>query len=123
MSTHATLDTVIIFTTRMEDLAAFYQQALELGEPELSPGHMGFRGLGAYFGFDQVEEVGGQPPGGVTLWFEVDDLEAAFERCVALGATVRYAPTEKPWGARLAALYDPDGNMLGLSQRANGPAA
>jgi uncharacterized glyoxalase superfamily protein PhnB len=47
----------------------------------------------------------------------VDDLQATFERLVALGATVRYPPTRKPWGAELAAVYDLDGNLLGLAQR------
>jgi hypothetical protein len=30
---------------------------------------------------------------------------------------LRYPPTRKPWGALLASLYDPDGNMVGLAQR------
>jgi predicted enzyme related to lactoylglutathione lyase len=53
----------------------------------------------------------------VTLWFTVDDIQATFDRLVALGARVRYPPSQKPWGGYLACVYDPDGNMLGLSQR------
>lgn len=111
----AALETVIIFTTRMETLGDFYQTGLGLGPFNHSPGHIGMDIGPVYLGFDQVEEARGT--GGATMWFTVDDLEATFERFVGLGATVRYGPTHKPWGAYLAALYDLDGNMFGLSQR------
>jgi predicted enzyme related to lactoylglutathione lyase len=111
------LDTVIIFTEHMQLLADFYQEALQLPPFEEAPGHMG-RQLGpTYFGFDQVNEVDRQARAAVSLWFAVDDIDATFERLVTLGAQVRYRPTRKSWGAILASVYDPDGNVLGLSQR------
>lgn len=110
------LGTVIIFTKRMEKLARFYEEALDIGPYEHSPGHMGCLVGAVYFGFDQVDDLeeGG---GGVTLWFTVDDIETTFNRLMQMGARVRYPPKQKPWGALLAAVYDPDGNILGLSQR------
>lgn len=111
------LETVIIFTERMEELAVFYQEALEIGPYERSPDHMGCRVGPVYFGFDQFKDAESSPGSGATLWFTVDDIEDTFNRLVKMGARVRYPPTEKPWGALLAAVYDPDGNMLGLSQR------
>ena len=113
----ARLETVIIFTGRMKELAGFYQKAFQLGPYQHSPGHMGQQVGPIYLGFDQLEEAAGAERTGVTLWFTVEDLHAAFDRLVAMGAKVRYPPTQKPWGAFLAALYDPDGNMIGLSQR------
>ncbi len=113
----ASLDTVIIFTEQMEELAAFYREGLELGPYQRSPGHMGQAVGPIYFGFDQVERSDGTPPSSVTLWFTVDDLQATFERMVAMGAGVRHPPAEKPWGAKLAAVSDPEGNLVGLSQR------
>jgi predicted enzyme related to lactoylglutathione lyase len=111
------LETVIIFTESMEELAEFYQKALQLGPYQLSPNHMGQQVGPVYLGFDQLEEPAGSERTGVTLWFTVDNLHAAFGRLVAMGAKVRYPPTRKPWGAFLASVYDPDGNMVGLSQR------
>ena len=111
------LETVIIFTERMEELAEFYREALQLGPYQRSPNHMGQQVGPVYLGFDQHEEPAGSERTGVTLWFTVDDIHAAFGRLVAMGAEVRYPPTRKPWGAFLAAVYDPDGNMVGLSQR------
>lgn len=109
------LETAIIFTTHMEELAHFYQEAFELGEFNLSPGHMGLQVGPVYLGFDQVEQR--ESGGGATLWFTVDDIEATFKRLVSMQARVKYPPTRKPWGGYLAALYDPDGNLIGLSQR------
>lgn len=113
----ADVDTAIIFTKRMKVLADFYAEALQLGQPELvMDAHIGFRLPSLYLGFDQVDEDFAAP-GNTTLWFRVADLDATFQRIVALGATIRYAPLTKPWGDRLASVYDLDGNMLGLAQR------
>lgn len=110
------LETVIIFTTRMEELAHFYEEALDIGPYKRSLQHLGCHVGSVYLGFDQVEESG-MCKGGVTLWFTVDDIQVTFDRLTQMGAKVRYPPTRKPWGALLAAVYDLDGNMLGLSQR------
>lgn len=109
------LETAIIFTPRMEELARFYQKALQLGDFNRSPGHIGMQVGPVYLGFDQDEEA--SSGAGMTLWFTVDDIQMAFDRLVDMGAEVRYPPSKKPWGGFLAAVYDPDGNMLGISQR------
>jgi len=120
--THALLHTVIIQTTQMEELAEFYRQGLEITSPPTThDDHIGFRVTTVYLEFDRVDQISGDYPGAVSLWFEVDDLEATFNRFKKLGAEVKYGPTKKPWGARLAALFDPDGNVLGLAQRGTNP--
>ena len=116
--TTAVLHTAIIQTGRLAEMAAFYRQGLALGEPVEEADHLGFPLPNAYFGFDLVAEPP-SPTGVVSLWFEVDDLQATFDKFVALGAQVKYPPTRKPWGARLAALYDPDGNVFGLTGRSD----
>jgi predicted enzyme related to lactoylglutathione lyase len=112
---NAALTTIIFFTGDMARLADFYAGTLDLGEPNLSPGHMGYDLGNIYLGFDQVADP--QKGGSMSVWFEVDDLDAVFERFVARDAAIRYPPTDKPWGARLASLRDPDGNIFGLAQR------
>jgi predicted enzyme related to lactoylglutathione lyase len=112
----AALGTVIIATTRMGTLAEFYAAGLgtEAFE-EFGPNHAGLKIGDVYFGFDEVEDA--PPPGPVSVWFSVDDLDATFARFVDLGAGVRQEPTEKPWGDRIASVVDPDGNLVGLAQR------
>lgn len=116
--TGPSLDTVIIYTTRMAELAAFYGDGLELPAYEAEgTRHLGCKVGEVYFGFDQGDEASGQPPSAVTVWFTVDDLQRTFERFVGLGAQVVARPAKKPWGARIAAVLDPDGNRVGLAQR------
>jgi predicted enzyme related to lactoylglutathione lyase len=116
-SSGSSLDTVIVFTHQMEELASFYQKALGLGTYEQSPGHLGQQVGPVYLGFDQAGQDASDSRSGASLWFTVDDIHGVFERLVAMGARVRYPPTRKPWGGFLACVYDPDGNVLGLAQR------
>lgn len=114
--TAVSIHTVIIFTNDMRQLADFYQKGLNLSDPQSTgDDHLGWSLSNLYFGLDQVKEKPA-PSQVVTLWFAVDDLEATFDRFVTLGAAVRYPPTQKPWGAVLASLYDLEGNLFGLSQ-------
>jgi predicted enzyme related to lactoylglutathione lyase len=116
-STGTLLHTAIIQTARMGEMAEFYGRGLDLGQAAATgDDHVGFNLPNAYFGFDLVAHSP-EPTGVVSLWFEVDDIHAVFQRFEEMGARVKYSPTQKPWGACLAALYDPDGNVFGLSQR------
>ena len=115
--TGALLETVILFTDRMEELAAFYAEGLGIGPFQSQPRHLGCQLGPLYFGFDQVEGGTGANRSGVTLWFTVDDLDGVYERLLHLGARSVEPPNAKPWGATLASVRDPDGNVLGLSQR------
>ena len=116
-STHAAVDTAMIFTSRMHELADFYRRAFELDEPNVQgDDHLGFQVGDIYLGFDKVDDAS-ETAGAVSLWFRVDDLEATYNRLVELGVRVRYGPVRKPWGDFLACVYDPDGNLIGLSQR------
>lgn len=120
-STKAILQTVIIQTSQMIEMADFYGRGLELGEPAETGGdHLGFPLPNLYLGFDLVDAAP-QPSGVVSIWFEVQDIDATFKRFEKLGAKVKYPPSKKPWGAVLAALYDLDGNVFGLSQRGTNP--
>lgn len=120
-ATDVVLHTVIVGTRDLAGLAEFYRQGLGLPEPQASgDDHLGFRGTNAYFGLDRVS-TRTETPGPVSAWFEVEDIEATFRRFVGLGAGVKYGPTRKPWGAILAAVTDPDGNVVGLTQRGTNP--
>jgi predicted enzyme related to lactoylglutathione lyase len=114
--------TVIVETPQMRILAEFYRKGLDLPEPKATGiDHLGFATETVYLGFDQVKPERQRTPGPVSIWFEVDDLSETYERFVALGAKVGFPPTKKPWGAMLAAVQDPDGNTVGLSQRGTFP--
>jgi predicted enzyme related to lactoylglutathione lyase len=117
-NSNTTLDTVIICTTRMRELAEFYKLGLQLQEPKpQGDNHLGFQLPEIYLGFDKIDEDQFLHPGAISLWFRVDNIEETFERLKYMGAKIKYPPTKKPWGDTLAAVFDPDGNIIGLAQR------
>jgi uncharacterized glyoxalase superfamily protein PhnB len=102
----------------MQELAQFYQDGLQLNPPQgHADNHLGFQLEGVYFGLDKVDDADFEYPGAVSLWFRVDNIEETFHRFKQLGAKIKYPPTKKPWGDVLAALFDLDGNIVGLAQR------
>jgi uncharacterized glyoxalase superfamily protein PhnB len=53
----------------------------------------------------------------VTLYVFCADVDALFERAVAAGATVGFAPMDTFWGDRLCGLADPDGHVWQFATR------
>jgi predicted enzyme related to lactoylglutathione lyase len=52
--------------------------------------------------------------GGVLTYWAVDDVEASFQRLLALGAKVHEKPIERGPGFVTASVVDPFGNVLGV---------
>ncbi|GAB1645452.1 VOC family protein [Krasilnikovia sp. MM14-A1259] len=51
---------------------------------------------------------------GAVLYWHVDDVEAAFDRLLSMGATVHEKPVERGPGFVTASVIDPFGNILGV---------
>lgn len=118
------LGTIIILTPQIDHLARFYHGLLASSATleRDSEDHIGFRLVnGVYLGFDQVEQTYGD--GGVSLWFDVPDMEAALAHGAAEGARWRQGPRHYPNGDILASFFDPEGRIVGLVQRGSGRQA
>src|SRR5580692_1432321 len=98
-------------------LKAFYSQLFGWEIGDLMP-DMGNYGLidggssGLPGGVGQSDD--GKPR--VTVYAQVDDLQATLDRAVALGGAVVMPPTEIPGVTWLALFTDPDGNVFGLTK-------
>lgn len=69
-----------------------------------------------------VPQLGGKAAAaasGAVVYWHVDDLNAAFERLLALGATVLEPIREFGPGFVAAAVTDPFGNVLGVMRNAH----
>ena len=55
-------------------------------------------------------------PGGAILYWAVDDVQAAFDRLLALGAAAHDKPTPQGEGFVTASVVDPFGNVLGVME-------
>ena len=59
----------------------------------------------------------GKLPHHLTIYVEVDDLDAYFEKALSLGGTPAQAPFDVKGVGRLGFFRDPDGHIIGLIQR------
>lgn len=112
---------VNVFVRDLDQATAFYRDALGLPLQFASPEH-GYASFGAgpvrlgiaVPGPDQDALVGRHTGVG----FEVADLEGEHARLSALGVRFTMPPTQQPWGAFMALVADPDGNVFYLDQAA-----
>ncbi len=88
---------------------------LEYGLEEMGWGEMSTNVPGLTLGISQVEEGAGGP-GGATLTFAVEDIEAARASLEAAGVRFDGPTREIPGMVKLATWYDPDGNTFMFSQ-------
>jgi predicted enzyme related to lactoylglutathione lyase len=68
--------------------------------------------------FNEPDAFGGPSPltatDKVVLDFQVDDVDAQFERVSRLGVEWIMAPTTQPWGKRSMMFRDPEGNVINI---------
>jgi len=111
-------------TSDLEAAKRWYTEALGVAPYFERPGYAEFR-----FG-DHQQELGlvdrrylsflgsppsaGTEPAGAVAYFQVEDVRAAEERLIAMGAARREPPRELTGGFAVAAVVDPFGNLLGL---------
>lgn len=86
------------------------------------------RRLGLYQrdGFARVTgRAAAQPPAGALtgaeLYLHVDDVDLAFTRLVAAGATALSAPADRDWGDRAGYVADPDGHVVVVARPLTAP--
>jgi predicted enzyme related to lactoylglutathione lyase len=60
-----------------------------------------------------LQERPGVAPNGVALWFQVDDVDAAYAQWTARGVAFAHAPRKNFWGYG-PELADPDGYLVRL---------
>jgi predicted enzyme related to lactoylglutathione lyase len=116
-----------IVTDDVEGLAAFYARLVETPvalneyyvEVPAGPMSVGFSKR-RFTEYDEDSEArpGGQPRGGeIILDFQVDDVDAEYDRILALEVDWVMPPTTQPWGNRSMIFRDPAGNLINVFSR------
>ena len=111
---------VCLITDDVPALTRFYETVLQTtaeGDDIHADVHTDSTGLAIYskaaaerdmgFGFDVYSGTGK-----MTLGFNVEDVDAEYERLKALGIKFVVIPTTYPWGSRAMHFRDPDGNII-----------
>jgi predicted enzyme related to lactoylglutathione lyase len=111
------LNSILVGTQRLEDLAAFYAQMI--GRPadmgDVEQGFQGWQVGNAHFSVLAHSGVQGatKDPGRIIFTFETPQVQEEFERIKGLGAQIIREPSaiDEGW---IATFADPDGNYFQL---------
>lgn len=105
---------VIVDAIDVDRLGAFWQQVLGVGIAEHVPGwlQLKFGAEGSLIAFQPVDPVA-HAPGRIRIDIEVEDLEAATARIVALGGALEEIVRFRP-GEEHRVMTDPEGNQFSI---------
>jgi predicted enzyme related to lactoylglutathione lyase len=108
------IKTVLHPVSDLTTAKAVYAALLGISPQTDSPYYVGFDAAGQHVGL-----VPGGGPQGMTspvAYWHVPDIEAKLAEVTAAGAAVKDPPRDVGGGRLVAAVTDPDGNVLGLLQ-------
>ncbi len=115
---------VCLITRDVRHLREFYEQVLRV-KAEGDDNFATFPAIGAELSIFSVEGTEQMAPGSMraagtgsySLEFQVEDVDAEYERLGAMGVPVVKPPTTQPWGLRSVWFRDPDGNLVNCFMR------
>ena len=117
---------LMIADGRAQEAIDFYTRAFGAAEVARSPAQDGKRLMHAHLALnggavllhDDFPEMTGheaEPPSGTVLHLQVPDADAAWEKALAAGATVRFPLADQFWGDRYGQLDDPFGHTWSIA--------
>jgi len=108
------LRTVAYEVDDLQSAKKWYTEALGFGPYFDEAFYVGFNVGGYELGLVPAEENAPTGLGGTTVYWGVDDIEAAMARLTELGATVHGEIVDVGEGIMVASVIDPFGNLLGV---------
>ena len=108
------LRTVIYGVTNIEEAKKWYSQALGFAPYFDEPFYIGFNVGGYELGLDPNASPVTKENAGVVAYWGVENIEAEYQRLIALGANEHGAVREVGGGIQVATVLDPFGNIVGL---------
>ena len=116
---------VRVVTSGFETLVEFYQRLSGIEATHLADGFAEIRFAGLTLAISSEMLIKRFNVGAATaaanqsaiLEFEVEDVDAVFERMNASGTKIVMPTTSMPWGNRSLLLRDPDGNLVNIFSR------
>jgi predicted enzyme related to lactoylglutathione lyase len=120
------LRTAVYRVADLDKAKEWYRAVLGIDPYFDEPFYVGFNVGGFELGLDPDTSGGVPGPGGVTVYWGVEDAGAALARLLHLGAREHGAVTDVGGGIRVATVLDPSGNVFGIIEnphfKIEGPA-
>ena len=108
------LRTTIYQVNDLEEATRWYSKAFNTEPYFNEPFYVGFDIAGYELGLQPDKTVAAHKNNSVVAYWGVDDIEATYNRFLALGALTEEAPNEVGGGIFVATVLDPWGNFIGL---------
>lgn len=108
------LRTTIYSVSDLRKATEWYTKAFGVIPYYNEPYYVGFEVGGYELGLQPLEGEAHPGAGGVETYWGVEDLQAAYEHLLQLGATVHSEPRTVGEPIQVAMVKDPWGNILGL---------
>ena len=115
------LRTVIYHVPELARARDWYRALLGIDPYFDQPYYVGFNVGGFELGLDPDPKSGVPGPGGTVAYWNVERMEAAWPRALALGAAPASEPADVGGGIQVATLKDPFGNLIGIIENPNFP--
>ena len=106
---------ITLYVSDLERAKNFYEQILGLSKKYEYSSYVGFQCGGIEIGLIPKENLRIRKVG-VSIQFFVDGVDEVYGKLKAKGVEFMVEPHDEPWGGREAKFYDPDGNVLELTQ-------
>ena len=103
---------VCLNTNDVVKLANFYKQLLRIENGSNDEVHQTLLSEETQFTIYNDGSKKNNDNQNICLAFTVDDVDAEYQRLLALGAEIIEKPTKRPWGTTNMSFYDPDGNVI-----------
>lgn len=108
------LRTVIYVNTELQAARNWYAEVLGMQPYFDEPFYVGFNVGGFELGVMPADEVNQPGGGGVLAYWGVADVDATYAQLLMKGAKEREPVTDVGGGIKVATLFDPFGNVLGI---------
>ena len=103
---------VCLITNDVVKLANFYKQLLGIDNSSNDATHQTLISEETQFTIYNDGSKKNNNNQNICLAFTVADVEAEYQKLLAMGAEIIEKPTKRPWGATNMSFYDPDRNVV-----------
>jgi lactoylglutathione lyase len=103
---------ITLWVNKYDACLAFYRDTLELSLETADENFAQFATQGVKLYLHRLGDNTPLRDHAIEIHFEAADVDAAYKRLLEKGTAFEQPPANMPWGTRMAALRDPEGNAI-----------
>lgn len=103
---------ITLWVAEYDACLAFYRDVLDLPLETADENFAQFATQGTRFYLHRLQDKTPLRSRALEIHFEVSDVDAVYDKLLARGVRFEDRPANMPWGTRMAAFRDPEGNAI-----------